>query len=820
MKDARRKLLQKHHDWGFSQIPQIYPKDEKVPLTLLKTGAKDWTVEPQTLDDLLTLPDKYGKPAWDRAEGAAAVLGAVSGGLTVFDLDKQPTEKALAELCEALDTKPFYQWSIKTPGGGYQVWVRCPGLVEYLTSQNVGLKGGKLDWQGKHGGHIELRVEGILATLPHSRRPSGIYEPLNGDINEPPAEVSPARVWAAFQKIANKPPEAEKPAHKPYMPSELPSNASELKEVEQRVRAEIANRLRKKGDQEGHYYCYKDHRSPKLFYFNPEVDTEIGGCQGRHNSETHYWMDIAKDLEIDTTKIARDVWEEHNLSTLGHKSIYPNKATASENGDCSNRHLHNPHRLAAGWSVTLNDRLVGAHLKFKPLRIKSQHPAAQVMLAWHEMREIIEDDALFTAGEFQRATEQIDRHYTRRTVDTGLEQAVAWGFARCTFCNTESSTTITDRLSIAGSKCTTPANSGEKLYQFLPIDEQLANFERHWRYLLREVAYAEIPDNVQPEWGVPANDIPLVDEIRAGIYETYAGLRNLAEKRLITRNDSEAAHQLDKYLDGDLARVRAGRYQSVAVQSGPMPNTKAFRQALIMQPYHDNPTYVRENANRTAIRKAGVTRATASRYREQLGLILEDRSKEVPSDQVSDSMRRRGLVLAEDPTKGTSIIRLPSAERLLITAPAEVQQAWEGRKQAKASRQERRRELEEQWAQRLAEWQQEGADINVSAPEYDAEELAPMVTISSIDAYAETIPAAYSDGYLLRQFEYTPGSEDMPRYRVDPETGEIIDYTPSELWQMLAAQIRADRKEMLSADPLIASALALGGQLGNILTHA
>ena len=83
-----------------------------------------------------------------------------------------------------------YPWSVKTPGGGFHVWLRCPGL-------DVG------KWEAPFPGsdHIELRGKGHQTLLPTIRHPSGgCYEFAHGSMPTTP----PALVTAeALRSLAN-----------------------------------------------------------------------------------------------------------------------------------------------------------------------------------------------------------------------------------------------------------------------------------------------------------------------------------------------------------------------------------------------------------------------------------------------------------------------------------------------------------------------------------------------------------------------------------------------------------------------------------------
>lgn len=574
-------------------------------------------------------------------------------------------------------------------------------------------------------------------------------------------------------------------------PSDLPSDATELAEVRRRSMAEAAATLEPRRNK-GYYNCPLDH-GPRGHDLRIDIESGAIKVLCKHDGEIPTrWTEFCEWRGVDVSRIAREVWEEFH-PMLGHVSTNPNKTR----------------RFPLGLPITLNDRLIGAHLKFKHLRIKQQHPAALMLFVWHELREILPEDARFTAGQFQTATEQIGRNLTRRTIDSAIEELAAWGFGDCTFCEGYD-LSITERLNISSAKSTTErAAPGEKSFQFFPIEQQIANFERHWRYLLRELAFEDIPDNVQAEFAdLTAAQIACLNEARRPIYAQYAELREQAEQRLITTSDVVGIKgQLDKYLDENLEKIRAGRYQPVRLVDGALENTKSYRQALYIQPFVDNPVYVREAANRTAMRKTGTSAATIARYRDEQGLVLQERTKVVAAESVTKYQRDRGLVIKE--SEGKATIRIEGAEMLATAAPEQTVEESTRRKDKARQRRKlvslHRQKLE---AQRLQE---------PSENKHEPEELLN-----------ETIPAAYSDHFLLRQLDFTPGAEKLLRYEVDLDTGVIVrDLTARELWRALLQEVWKamppdDRpnlipEEAADDDLVIFGVLGLGGTVKQVI---
>jgi hypothetical protein len=196
-----------YHALGFNVIPTDRAKKPLVKWA----SAPNWKITRQTPDDLAVMP-------WQRARGIAAVCGAVSGGLAVVDFDKQPDRDAVDQFLAALGLPGNYPWLVKTPGGGWHVWLTSP-----RGDKPAGEKiDGRWDRPGLAGGHIELRYEGVLAMLPPSIHPNGgRYVFVNGAPDGPPATVDLDRLSAAYDRVTEPPPAVEKhpePARRETVP--------------------------------------------------------------------------------------------------------------------------------------------------------------------------------------------------------------------------------------------------------------------------------------------------------------------------------------------------------------------------------------------------------------------------------------------------------------------------------------------------------------------------------------------------------------------------------------------------------------------------
>lgn len=213
---ARNLEIARHyHQWG-----NVIPLNrKKAPLCKWKSRT-DWTQQRQAAVDVDGM-------AWHRAKGIALVLGSTANGWRTVDFDKQPDRAALDAFLTALGLPADYPWIVITPGSGFHVHLTCPDLDPDAA---------KLDRDGKHGGHIELRARDMLITLPPSRHPSGgRYQHIRGDIpNEPPATVDAAALLAAYDAVTKAPAPAATPEDRTLPESsprsDLPSDFKDLYE--------------------------------------------------------------------------------------------------------------------------------------------------------------------------------------------------------------------------------------------------------------------------------------------------------------------------------------------------------------------------------------------------------------------------------------------------------------------------------------------------------------------------------------------------------------------------------------------------------------
>src|SRR5690606_14836653 len=125
-----------------------------------------WKAQRQTSQQITKFP-------WPKATGVAAVCGPVSGDLVCVDFDHPQGKDVVDRFLQRLGLPVDYAWTVRTPNGGFHVWMRAPELD--LQGKR------KLDRQLQGGGHVELRFEGHCTTLPPTRNKDGrLYEFAHG----------------------------------------------------------------------------------------------------------------------------------------------------------------------------------------------------------------------------------------------------------------------------------------------------------------------------------------------------------------------------------------------------------------------------------------------------------------------------------------------------------------------------------------------------------------------------------------------------------------------------------------------------------------
>lgn len=161
---SRVALARQFHALGFNVLAV---NGNKTPLG--EWGQ--WHHDRQALADVHRLP-------WRKAKAIGAVCGV--NGMTAIDFDKLPYS-VVAAFLEALALPHNYAWVVRSPGGGWHVWVRC--------DLPFGIRVRKTEL-GDNAPQIEVRHTGHQTILPPSRHPNGNrYQWAHAEPSAPPTWV-------------------------------------------------------------------------------------------------------------------------------------------------------------------------------------------------------------------------------------------------------------------------------------------------------------------------------------------------------------------------------------------------------------------------------------------------------------------------------------------------------------------------------------------------------------------------------------------------------------------------------------------------------
>lgn len=100
--------------------------------------------------------------------------------------------------------------------------------------------------------------------------------------------------------------------------------SNEKLEIERRCRLDIAKRLKPYPNKKNYFYCPLEHGPQgKMFHFNPEPNTPIDGCQGKHHGQLTRWKDLSERLDVNVAQHARDVRNERQPAAAPPSPIPP-----------------------------------------------------------------------------------------------------------------------------------------------------------------------------------------------------------------------------------------------------------------------------------------------------------------------------------------------------------------------------------------------------------------------------------------------------------------------------------------------------------------
>lgn len=677
------------HAWGINVIPL---DGQKKPIIKWKSKP-DWTTNRQTITDV----NRFN---WRNAKRIAAVCGAVSGDLRCVDFDKQPDRAAVDRFLIELGLPVDYPWCEHTPGGGWHVWLICPDLIPPDDH-----RGGKVDREGITAGHIELRFEGVLTTFYFETMP-----------NTPPATASGAQVMSLYSAVTAAPKPEPEPARQSYTAPDLPSDASELEEIERRARALIVNTLVKRGGKAGYYNCPLEHgHDGKDFLFSPEPGQPIGGCQGKHAGQLTRWRDLAEFCGHDVSQIARDVAAEHAPISSHNR----HEKTSADS-------IHYP----GGFPWTLTRFLLT--VKDKTVDRLDLADLATVEL----LHTVCAMPATVTVIEFVRLAADRGWSIDRRKVAAVLR----WGANEPGMYKNEPNDSSRSRA--FGSNLITA------VYRFKPVDQRLR--------LLGEY--------LAPRMAAPRRAPATAGEIAAILGESGAGLEGLDAPRaeaMAASAADRAEHQrrAARWLavwKGSMAHILDGTYQPLTLEpqalSAPKLRTAIARQLL------GEGVEVRRLVDVT-----GLSKNTVLKLAREADLESVPQTATIPADRVTTTMRERSIVIAE--SGGMATIHTPNVFKRRDTLTADEQRAV----RAQQAQQRGRARGRLGCPQTPLEAAHRRADIR----HQEADKTAARRLIEMIDRAAPRpkIRRDPLDRWLDYQWNLAPPLSPPP---IDPDTGEVL----------------------------------------------
>lgn len=527
-------------------------------------------------------------------------------------------------------------------------------------------------------------------------------------------------------------PEPEQPKAQPVNLSALPSDPDEKRELERRERLAIVRALvPHPNGKPGDFICPEEHRhGPKVFKFNPEPGTKIGGCMGKHN--TRRLVDIAALVGVDYSQIAREV----------HAEFHP-VSDRVVRGDLSAAPTSDPTRFEHGIPHTLAKRFLNAGL----------HAAYMVYENYQHAT---------TPDGTPAQLSELQGDLTRRTFDKGLEQLTnVLNIVRF------ATHTLNGSYVVLQNVHNSPGKPGRRPI-FLPLADQLARLEAFFVNQAHERRHSDedAPSDVLPDFADPAftpEECTALDAARADAYTAHADQRERA--RLALERDL-------RYIAADFERIRQGRYQAFDTPQG-VTSVAALKKALYTRTLDENPDGIESYKLRQA---AGVSRSYACRARKERSIVLPqfDESPVSAPHEISLGKHQRAELVGQGVTlivDGAEHAQSPEVRDFLARHKTAVL------RKSKPSIEKRRDRATEQ---ELADYQA-----------YRESKIRAAQSGGGGAAQRERVlhPSGFSEAWLARQLAYTPGANDLDRY--DPDTGET--YTAPHLWRALADKLAGEQ---------------------------
>jgi hypothetical protein len=573
---------------------------------------------------------------------------------------------------------------------------------------------------------------------------------------------------------ADSEPDPEQAARRNFDPSTLPADLRELyaRWCEDVQAAAIQRWQISRANPQG--WSRKNFSSPFRTDARPSA---------RWDYQRHGFKDFGDGSYYNTHAVAAELefisWEDCRADYF--RSLDTRRPPASDSAALSTVHPRTVEppsylsRFALGMPYTISKQLLNLRrwLRKKDYRIYDQAAAALLLYVWQELVDYFSDDALFTIAEFERACTTIGRFVTRRMIEIGIAQLLAWGMVRqiCTKCNLciLNESIESDRLKSPDAFCTNPDHV-RRIFQFMPLDEQLENYRAHYLRMLEDATFKGVPGPISWDWGdleLTPQQIKLLEEDREEANRKHHHARENALKEF---------QKFAGYLKQNLACIRRSRYKAIKLPSGPLRNSAAYREALWLLDL-DAKDGQRENANSMQW-ELGVHRSTLHRMRKKHQVITQRRTKWIWIDELTDLHRTQKRIVTERPDSDEVEITIASAEIRLRQASIEEAKEFDAMCRSAAYFASQRKKLAEEqklYAENVA------ARIPVENPLKD--EPSAFDIPDPDDPL--TIPARHFDDYLMAQLRYQSSAV----YACDEETGEMLP--PAVLIRLTAERLAA-----------------------------
>ena len=295
---------------------------------------------------------------------------------------------------------------------------------------------------------------------------------------------------------------------------------------------------------------------------------------------------------------------------------------------------HGPQRQTAtifpqGVPNILRSTLLRLHQECR--YVKDHANAAVVMEIRQEavQKGLLDENALLTVPTLVKLATQLQRNTTTSTLRRGIEQLIALGFLELIPHFHPSSEPKENTEEIKGgkseNKLTRRRGRPTLHYKAVPLVTALVQFVQHVRMRLYEGLYAEIPDDVLPEWFTDIVDADTAHEIARLIWDEVdwqldVGLETVeAYLAYLKRGDElEALLSFDALIGADSAPLPSEMS---------LTNGRAYRDAVYAAYIGAEGVFGRQITRAESAAGIGVSSRTLTEVRRRTGVVAEPQYK-------------------------------------------------------------------------------------------------------------------------------------------------------------------------------------------------